>query len=75
VNELNVYCDDEFIQFAKREIEASKRNVALSTLVWGWRDDLAEKIPAWEAIGVERTIVTIWELQEHLQHLAELQKA
>jgi alkanesulfonate monooxygenase SsuD/methylene tetrahydromethanopterin reductase-like flavin-dependent oxidoreductase (luciferase family) len=73
-NELNVYCDDAFIQLAKHEIEASGRDVALSTFVWGWRDDLDEKLSVWEAMGVKRTIVTVWKPQEHLQQLAELQE-
>jgi len=71
-DELNVYCDDEFIQLAKREIEASGRDVALSTFVWGWRDDIAEKLAQWETMGVARTFVTLWKPQEHLERLASL---
>ncbi len=71
-DELNVYSDDEFIQLARREIESSGRAVALSAFVWGWRDDIAEKLAAWEAMGVERTFVTIWKPQEHLAYLAGL---
>jgi alkanesulfonate monooxygenase SsuD/methylene tetrahydromethanopterin reductase-like flavin-dependent oxidoreductase (luciferase family) len=74
-DELNVYCEDDFIQLAKREIEASGRDVTLSTLVWGWRDDIADKLLAWEKMGVERTIVTVWKLQEQLELLAKLQNA
>ena len=71
-DELNVYCDDEFIQLARREIEASGRDIVLSTFVWGWRDDIAEKLAEWETMGVARTFVTIWKPQEHLQRLAGL---
>ena len=71
-NELNVYCNDEFIQLARREIEASGRDIALSTFVWGWRDDIAEKLAEWETMGVTRTFVTIWKPQEHLERLAGL---
>lgn len=71
-DEINVYTDDEFIQLARRDIEASQREVALSTFIWGWREDLAEKLPAWEAMGVERVFVTIWRPQEHLAELAKM---
>ena len=73
-DEINVYSDDEFIQLARQEIAASQRDVALSTFTWGWREDLAEKLPAWQAMGVERTFVTIWKPQEQLAQLAKLQK-
>ncbi len=71
-DELNVYSDDEFIALARHEIEAAGRDVTLSTFVWGVRDDLAEKLIAWEAAGVQRTFVTIWKLEEQLAQLARL---
>ncbi len=71
-DEINVYSDDEFIQLARQEIAASQRDVALSTFTWGWREDLAEKLPAWQAMGVERTFVTIWKPQEQLAALAKM---
>lgn len=73
-DELNVYCDDEFIQLAKREIEASGRDVDLSTFAWSWRDDISEKLAEWETMGVARTFVTIWKPQEHLAYLTALLK-
>jgi hypothetical protein len=71
-DEINVYSDDEFIQLAQREIVVSQRNVIVSTFTWGWREDLAEKLPVWEAIGVERVFVTIWKPQEQLAQLAKM---
>jgi len=71
-DEINVYSDEEFIQLARSEIEASKRDITLSTFTWGWREDLAEKLLAWEALGVERTFVTIWKLQEQLVLLSKM---
>jgi alkanesulfonate monooxygenase SsuD/methylene tetrahydromethanopterin reductase-like flavin-dependent oxidoreductase (luciferase family) len=71
-NEINVYSNDEFMRLARRTIEGSGRDVALSTYVWDAGDDLAEKLAAWEALGVERTIVTIWKLEEQLAQLARL---
>lgn len=73
-DEINVYSDDEFIQLARQEIAASQRDVALSTFTWGWRENLAVKLPMWETMGVERIFVTIWKPQEHLAELARLQK-
>ncbi|HEV2582950.1 MAG TPA: LLM class flavin-dependent oxidoreductase [Ktedonobacteraceae bacterium] len=71
-DELNVYSDDDFIALAQQAIEASGRNVTLSTLVWGLRDDLADKLPAWETMGVTRTFVSLWKLEEQLAQLARL---
>jgi len=71
-DEVNVYSDDEFIQHARQAIEESGRDVALSTFVWDAREDLAEKLPEWEAMGVVRTFVTVWKLHEQLAQLAQL---
>ncbi len=71
-DEINVYADDEFIRFARREIEASQRAVALSAFVWDWPENIAEKLTTWKELGVERTFVTIWHPSEQLAALAEL---
>lgn len=71
-DEINVYSDDEFIRQARQAIEECGRDVALSTFVWGTREDLAEKLPEWEAMGVARTFVTVWKLHEQLKQLAQL---
>ena len=66
-DELNVYADEELIREAQREIKASGREVVLSTFVWEWRDDIAEKLKEWEQLGVGRTFVTFWEPFEKLE--------
>src|SRR5919198_4169415 len=59
-DEVNVYADDELIRFARDEIEGSNRSVALSVYVWDWPEDIAEKLTAWEELGVERAFLTFW---------------
>ena len=59
-DEINVYADEELMRFARQEIEASGRAVSLSVFVWDWLEDIAEKLDAWEQMGVERTFVTFW---------------
>jgi len=59
-DEINVYADDELIREARRAIEASGRKIVLSTFVWEWREDIAEKLKEWEQLGVARTFVTFW---------------
>jgi alkanesulfonate monooxygenase SsuD/methylene tetrahydromethanopterin reductase-like flavin-dependent oxidoreductase (luciferase family) len=65
-DEVNVYADEELIREGLREIEASGREVVLSTFVWEWRDDIVEKLKEWEQLGVGRTFVTFWEPFEKL---------
>jgi alkanesulfonate monooxygenase SsuD/methylene tetrahydromethanopterin reductase-like flavin-dependent oxidoreductase (luciferase family) len=60
-DEVNVYADEELMREARREIEAAGRQVTLSTFVWDWRADIAEKLKEWQQLGVERTFVTFWE--------------
>jgi alkanesulfonate monooxygenase SsuD/methylene tetrahydromethanopterin reductase-like flavin-dependent oxidoreductase (luciferase family) len=69
-DELNVYADEELIREARREIEASGREVVLSTFVWEWREDIEEKLKEWEQLGVERTFVTFWEPFDQLERAA-----
>ena len=57
-DEVNVYADDELIRFARDEIEASNRSVGL--YVWDWPEAIAEKLAAWEQLGVERAFLTFW---------------
>lgn len=71
-DEINVYADEELIGFAQQEIKASGRSVALSAFVWDWLDDIADRLPAWEQAGVDRTIVTFWQPFEKLEQLASL---
>jgi len=59
-DELNVYADDELIRFARQRIDAAQRPVALSVYVWDWPTNLAEKLAAWEDLGVTRTFLTFW---------------
>lgn len=70
-DELNVYADDAFIQEARRSIEASGREITLSTFVWDWRTDIAEKLKAWEQLGVTRTFITFWEPFTQLEQAAQ----
>ena len=66
-DELNVYADEDLIREAQREIEASGRKIALSVSVWEWREDIEDRLKAWEQAGVERTFVTFWEPFEQLE--------
>ena len=66
-DELNVYADEDLIREARREIDASGRDVVLSTFVWEWREDIEEKLKEWEQSGVERTFVTFWEPFDQLE--------
>ena len=59
-DEINVYASDEIIRFARQEIEASHRAVALSVYVWDWPADIATSLATWEQLGVERTFLTFW---------------
>ena len=66
-DELNVYADEDLIREAQREIETSGRKIALSVFVWEWREDIEDRLKAWEQAGVERTFVTFWEPFEQLE--------
>lgn len=59
-DEINVYANDDLLRFAREEIEAAGRSVALSAYVWDWPEHIAEKLAAWEQLGVERTFLTFW---------------
>ena len=71
-DEINVYADEELIRFARQEIGASGRSVALSVFVWDWLEDVAAKLPVWEQLGADRTILTFWHPFEKLTQIAEL---
>ncbi len=66
-DEVNVYADEALMREARKEIEAAGREVALSTYVWDWREDIEEKLKEWEQLGVTRTFVTFWEPFEKLE--------
>jgi alkanesulfonate monooxygenase SsuD/methylene tetrahydromethanopterin reductase-like flavin-dependent oxidoreductase (luciferase family) len=70
-DELNVYADDEIIHFARQQIDASDRAVALSVYVWDWPDNLPEKLAAWEALGVARAFLTFWHPFDRLAEAAK----
>lgn len=59
-DEVNVYAADDLIRFARQQIDAARREVALSVYVWDWPNNLAEKLAAWEDLGVARTFLTFW---------------
>lgn len=59
-DELNVYADNDLIRFARQQIDASQRAVALSVYVWDWPTNIAEKLAAWEDSGVSRAFLTFW---------------
>jgi len=71
-DELNVYADDEMLSFARQEIAASGRDVSLSVYVWDWPDNIAEKLAAWEQLGVERAFLTFWQPFDGLARATEL---
>ncbi|GER90560.1 hypothetical protein KDW_47220 [Dictyobacter vulcani] len=70
-DELNVYADDELLRFASEQIAASGRSVTLSAYVWDWPEKISQKLPAWEAIGVARTFLTVWDFKQ-LPEIARL---
>lgn len=59
-DELNVYADDALVRFARQEIEAAGRAVALSVFVWDWPENIEAALATWEQLGVERTYLTFW---------------
>jgi alkanesulfonate monooxygenase SsuD/methylene tetrahydromethanopterin reductase-like flavin-dependent oxidoreductase (luciferase family) len=69
-DEVNVYADDELIRFARQQIDAAQRSVALSVYIWDWPNDLAEKFALWEALGVTRTFLTFWHPFDRLAEVA-----
>lgn len=71
-DELNVYADDDLIRFARQQIDAAQRPVALSVYVWDWPDDLPDKLAAWEALGVSRVFLTFWHPFDQLATAASL---
>ncbi|GCE24312.1 LLM class flavin-dependent oxidoreductase [Dictyobacter kobayashii] len=71
-DEINVYADDELIRFAADQIAAAQRPLALSVYVWDWPEDIQEKLATWQALGVERTFLTIWEPFNSLAAMANL---
>ena len=71
-DEINVYADEGLVRFARQEIDASRRNVALSVYVWDWPEDIAGKLAAWEQLGVERAFLTFWHPFDTLQRAVDL---
>lgn len=71
-DEINVYADEELLRFARQEIEASGRPVSLSVFVWDWPENIAERLPAWEQLGVARTFLTFWQPFAQLKQIAAL---
>lgn len=59
-DEINVYADDERVRFARQQIDAAQRPVALSVYVWDWPKQIEERLAAWEDLGVERSFLTFW---------------
>jgi alkanesulfonate monooxygenase SsuD/methylene tetrahydromethanopterin reductase-like flavin-dependent oxidoreductase (luciferase family) len=59
-DEINVYADDELIRFARLQIDASPRPIALSVYAWDWPEPLPERLAQWEELGVERVFLTFW---------------
>jgi|GEM_PF-4811829 len=53
-------CADALIRFARQQIDAAQRAVALSVYVWDWPEQLDEKLAAWANLGVSRTFLTFW---------------
>ncbi len=71
-DEINVYANEDLIRFARQQIAACGRTVALSVFVWEWPDDLPAKLTMWEQLGVERTFLTFWHPFEKLTQVAAL---
>jgi alkanesulfonate monooxygenase SsuD/methylene tetrahydromethanopterin reductase-like flavin-dependent oxidoreductase (luciferase family) len=61
-DELNVYGDDTIIQFARRAIDASGRDIPLSVgdLWVTWPKDARAKLSTWEQYGVQRVFIALW---------------
>lgn len=69
-DEINVYADDELIRFARQQIEAAERPVALSVYVWDWPERIEERLAAWEQLGVERVFLTFWHPFDQLERVS-----
>lgn len=69
-DEINVYADDALIRFARQQIDASQRHVALSVYVWDWPEQIEERLAAWEQLGVERAFLTFWHPFEQLDRVS-----
>ena len=71
-DEINIYADEEVIRFALQTIKASERTISLSVFVWDWLEDIADKLSAWEQLGVERTFLTFWHPFDTLPRAVDL---
>ncbi|GLV55580.1 hypothetical protein KDH_24240 [Dictyobacter sp. S3.2.2.5] len=71
-DEINVYADDDIIRFATEQIASARRPLTLSVYVWDWPENIAAKLATWEAMGVERTFLTIWDPFTSLTDIASL---
>lgn len=60
-DEINVYENNEFIQEARKMIDASGREVELSTYGMNYSESNLDKIKQWEQWGVDRAFLTFWE--------------
>lgn len=70
-DEINVYADADLVGFARQQIEASGRSVALSVFLWDWPDDVPSCLTTWEQQDVDRLFLTFWHPFEQLEHVAQ----
>jgi len=78
-DEINVYADEEVLRYAREQIAASSRTVALSVYrPFGpdqWPADLRSELQRWEQLDVDRLFVNIGFDADLVQRVAELAAA
>lgn len=71
-DEINVYADEQLFLFARQEIAAAQRSIALSVFIWDWPSDVSVTLRRWEQLGAERIFLTFWPPFDKLQEVAAL---
>ncbi len=73
-DEINVYNDPELVQFARTSIATTNRHVDVSVAIDEWEDwDRAvEDVAAWNALGVSRVFVTLYQPYTFLPQVCDL---
>jgi len=76
-DEINVYAQRELVDFARGEIEATKRDLQLSVFI-GWDRPVTESmldVDMWARRGVSRVFFAVWHPFGELQQLLDLASA
>ena len=77
-DEINLYGDEAILEYAKEQVVASGRDIAISVATgWAesWPDDVAAELRKWEDRGVERFYVNIGFDMDIVQRTREVSAA